>query len=137
MPKRKAAKPRRKKAPVRRRKPRRRLPKGGVKPSDVLGGISAAATGASALGFDAPITLPIAGITGIASGILRLFGSGGITPQQLKVIRRAQRQGLVIGKTPVRRKQPGLRPKGVRRDHKTGQLVRFKPAVQPRRRRIK
>lgn len=90
-------KPRRRKAPVRRRKPRRRLPKGGVKASDVLGGISAAALGASTLGFDAPITLPIAGLTGLASGILRLFGAGGLTKSQMKIIQRAQKQGLVMG----------------------------------------
>lgn len=76
--------------------------KGGkVKASDVLGGISAAATGASALGFDAPITLPIAGLTGLASGILRLFGAGGITQAQMNALMRAERQGIVLSKQPA------------------------------------
>ncbi len=92
----------RKRPPVRRRPARRG---GKVKASDVLGGISAAALGASTLGFDAPFTLPIAGLAGIASGIARLFGAGGITQQQAQVLRRAERQGLVIGRKPMRRKQ--------------------------------
>jgi len=100
---------------------RKRKPRGGkVKPSDVLGGISAAALGASTLGFDAPLTLPIAGLTGLASGIARLFGAGGLTKQQMMVLKRAQRQGLVIGKRPA-----------VRR----GGRVRVKPAVVRRRRK--
>lgn len=87
-----------------RRRPVKRRRKGGkVKPSDVLGGISAAALGASTLGFDAPFTLPLAGLTGIASGIARLFGAGGLTKQQANVLMRAQRQGLVLGKRRPRR----------------------------------
>lgn len=93
--------PRRK--PVKRRvRPRRG---GKVKPSDVLGGISAAALGASTLGFAAPITLPLAGLTGIASGIARLFGAGGITRQQAAVLMRAQNRGLVIGRKPMRKRR--------------------------------
>lgn len=87
---------------------RRRKVGGSVKPSDILGGISAAALGASTLGFSAPITLPIAGLTGIASGIARLFGAGGLTKQQMMVLRRAQKQGLVIVKKPMRRKGAGV-----------------------------
>lgn len=92
---------------------RKRLPRGGkLKPSEILGGISAAAAGASALGISAPLTLPIAGLTGIAAGILKLFGRGGVTASQAQALRRAQAKGLVIGKVQTRKsraRKPGLR----------------------------
>lgn len=101
-------KKRKRKAPVKRRarssvKPalrpakRKRRAKGGkLKPSTVLGSASTALTGVSALGFDAPITLPLAGLTGIASAITKLFGFGGLTAEQAKILQRAQRSGLVV-----------------------------------------
>ena len=89
-------------------KPKRKVnrrPKGGkIRPSEILGGISAAAAGVSALGITAPLTLPLAGVTGLAAGILRLFGRGGITAAQVRALKRAERQGLVIARKPVRRK---------------------------------
>lgn len=98
--------------PAKKRKPKhsrqRKLPRGGkTKASDILGGISAGLLGASTLGFDAPITIPLAGLTGLASGILKLFGAGGISATQVRALRRAQRQGLVLAKVkkPIRRKR--------------------------------
>ena len=103
--------PRGRRRPVKRRGPvRRGERKGkGVKASDVLGGISATALGASTLGFTAPFLLPVAGITGIASGLARLFGAGGLTQQQVNVLMRAEKQGLVIGKRPGRVTKPGVK----------------------------
>lgn len=95
---------RQKRKPV--RKPIRKPRGGKIRPSEVLGGISAAAAGASALGITAPFSLPIAGLTGLASGILRLFGKGGITAAQTRALRRAEAQGLVIARKPVRRRLP-------------------------------
>lgn len=103
----KNVRPRARRRPIKRRVKRR--PRGGrVKPSDILGGISGASAGASALfPVVAPIGIPLSGATGIASGISRLFGFGGLTKQQAEVLLRAQKQGLVIGKRkpPVRRRK--------------------------------
>ena len=52
---------------------------GKIKASDVLGGISGIAAGASAIPFLAPFTAPIAALTGVAGGIARLFG-GALPP---------------------------------------------------------
>jgi len=100
----------------RKRKAPARRPRGGrIRPSEVLGGISAAAAGAAALGITAPLALPLAGITGLTSGILRLFGQGGVTQAQMRALRRAERQGLVITQRTARRKAPKARRGRARR----------------------
>ena len=95
---------------------------GRIKPSEILGGISAASTGASALGVTAPFLLPVAGLTGIASGIARLFGAGGLTKQQMMILQRAQRQGLVINKMPSNSRQ-----------RKGGAVQKRKPPIRRKR----
>ncbi len=58
---------------------------GAVKPSDILGGISAVSGAASAIPGAAIITAPIAAIAGLASSIAKLFG-GRLTHKELEML---------------------------------------------------
>ena len=93
-----------KKKPMRRKVVKKR--RGGkIKPSQVLGSAAALGTLASGVPVLTPIAAPFAALTGTAAAISRLFGAGGLTPQQRKILKRADRQGLVIAKKPVRRRR--------------------------------
>ena len=67
-------------------------PKGGAKASEVLGTISgiAGATGALS-GIAAPIALPVAAVTGLIGGIVRLFG-GNLNQNEVEHIMEIKRR---------------------------------------------